>query len=199
MIRQKELAEKWGLTKGAISQMVSKGMPLTSEAIATKWRLDNQQKAFRQSAEFYTNTEEPEVEGVTNDDLKSLDTLGRLLRLQRAELLAFSSLATNAKNKNAIGTRSAIHAYERVQKAVRQAEIDHQQEKAHNRETVSRAEVSEVFAKHLGRVRSLLDSLASSACARANPSDPQCAKEAIEDAVRQLLVTIQKAEMEAFQ
>jgi hypothetical protein len=47
MIKQTELVGKWGLSKGTISGLVKKGMPLTSEADAMKWWLENQQRIFR--------------------------------------------------------------------------------------------------------------------------------------------------------
>ncbi|NBW18265.1 MAG: hypothetical protein EBR82_60860, partial [Caulobacteraceae bacterium] len=82
----------------------------------------------------------------------------------------------------------------RAQKVVRQAEIDHNEEQAHLRQTLSADEVQETFSKYLGGIRALLDAMPSSICSRANPSDPECAKQAIEDGVNQIFLAIQKAE-----
>jgi hypothetical protein len=38
----------------------------------------------------------------------------------------------------------------------------------------------------------------SSLASRANPSDPECSKKAIEEGVDQIYIAIQKGEMEAF-
>jgi len=195
MIRQVELVEKWGLSKAMISGMVKKGMPLTSESDAMKWRLQNQQASFRKGPPL-SQDESPEKESQdsSNDDLSALNTLGRLLRAQRMEVAAFRLMVKASKENNPIATRAAIHAYRDAQRVVRQAEIDHHEEQAHLRQTLPTIEVQEKYTKYLGGIRQLLDAMPSSICARANPSDPECAKQAIEDGVNQIYIAIQKAE-----
>ena len=195
MIRQVELVEKWGLSKAMISGMVKKGMPLTSEADAMKWRLQNQQAVFRKGPAL-SQDESPEKESQdsSNDDLSALNTLGRLLRAQRMEVAAFRLMVKASKENNPIATRAAIHAYRDAQRVVRQAEIDHHEEQAHLRQTLPTIEVQEKYTKYLGGIRQLLDAMPSSICSRANPSDPECAKQAIEDGVNQIYIAIQKAE-----
>jgi hypothetical protein len=192
---QVELAEKWGISKGQISKMVRAGMPLSSEAEAMRWRLANQKSSARIPPPLQPETQqESESQDTSNEDFSALNTLGRLLRAQRMEVAAFRLLARSAKEGNTIATRAAIHAYERAQKVVRQAEIDHANEQAHLRQTLPASEVQEKYQKYLGGIRQLLDAMPSSICARANPSDPECAKQAIEDAVNQIYIAIQKAE-----
>ena len=194
-MKQKELREKWGLSKGQISKMVKAGMPLSSEADAMRWRLENQKSSARIPPPLRPESqEESESQDTSNIDFSSLNTLGRLLRAQRMEVAAFRLLARSAKEGNAISTRAAIHAYERAQKVVRQAEIDHNEEQRHLRQTFSADEVREVFGKWLGAIRNLMDAMPSSLAARANPSDPECAKRAIQEGIDQIFVTIQKAE-----
>jgi hypothetical protein len=194
-LKQKELREKWGLSKGQISKMVKAGMPLSSEADAMRWRLENQKSSARIPPPLRPESqEESESQDTSNIDFSSLNTLGRLLRAQRMEVAAFRLLARSAKEGNAISTRAAIHAYERAQKVVRQAEIDHNEEQRHLRQTFSADEVREVFGKWLGAIRNLMDAMPSSLAARANPSDPECAKRAIQEGIDQIFVTIQKAE-----
>ncbi len=194
MIMQTELVEKWGMSKGQISKMVARGMPLTSEADAMRWRMENQQAIARTPPPLKPESEEPESQSISDEDLSALNTLGRLLRAQRMEVAAFRLMVRAAKESNPIATRAAIHAYERAQKVVRQAEIDHNEEQAHLRQTLSADEVQETFTKYLGGIRALLDAMPSSICSRANPSDPECAKQAVEDGVNQIFLAIQKAE-----
>ena len=77
-------------------------------------------------------------------------SLGRLLRAQRMEIVAFNQMVKAGRQENPIQTRAAIHAYERAQKAVRQAELDHHAEQAHLRQTLSINEVQETYTKYLG-------------------------------------------------
>ena len=197
MITQKELREKWGIDKGQLSRMVKKGMPLTSEAEAMKWRLTNQTKIGTKAPPL--KPDDPSEPDLTIDeDIKALSTLGRKLRAERMEVAAFNLMVKASKQQNPIATRAAIHAYERAQKVVRQAEIDHHQEQAHLRQTISTGEVQETFTKYLGGIRALLDAMPSSLASRANPSDPECSKQAMEEGVNQIYLAIQKAELEAF-
>ena len=195
MIRQVELVEKWGLSKAMISGMVKKGMPLTSEADAMKWRLQNQQAVFRKGPPL-SQDESPEKESQepSNEDLSALNTFGRKLRAERMEVAAFRLMVKASKENNPIATRAAIHAYRDAQRVVRQSEIDHHEEQAHLRQILPTIEVQEKYTKYLGGIRQLLDAMPSSICARANPSDPECAKQAIEDGVNQIYIAIQKAE-----
>lgn len=194
MIRQVELVEKWGLDPGQVSRMVKAGMPLTSEADAMRWRLANQKKVFTKAPPLPQGQDESESQNISDDDLSALNTLGRLLRAQRMEVAAFRLMVKASKENNPIATRAAIHAYRDAQRVVRQAEIDHHEEQAHLRQTLPTIEVQEKYTKYLGGIRQLLDAMPSSICARANPSDPECAKQAIEDGVNQIYIAIQKAE-----
>ena len=187
--------EKWGLSKAMISMMVKKGMPLTSESDAMKWRLQNQQASFRKGPPLIQDeSPEKESQDISNEDLSALNTLGRKLRAERMEVAAFRLMVKASKENNSIATRAAIHAYRDAQRVVRQAEIDHHEEQAHLRQTLPTIEVQEKYTKYLGGIRQLLDAMPSSICARANPSDPECAKQAIEDGVNQIYIAIQKAE-----
>ena len=192
MIQQEELVGKWGLSKAMISELVKRGMPLTSEADALRWRMENQKASPRSAPPL--KKDDSESQDLSDDDYKAITTLGRLLRAQRMEIVAFNQMVKAGRQENPIQTRAAIHAYERAQKAVRQAELDHHEEQAHLRQTLPTIEVQEKYTKYLGGIRQLLDAMPSSICARANPSDPECAKQAIEDGVNQIYIAIQKAE-----
>ena len=147
MIKQTELVGKWGLSKAMISELVKRGMPLTSEADALKWRMQNQKASLRSAPPL--KKDGSESQDLSDDDYKAITTLGRLLRAQRMEIVAFNQMVKAGRQENPIQTRAAIHAYERAQKAVRQAELDHHAEQAHLRQTVSVSEVKEINTRHL--------------------------------------------------
>ena len=75
MIKQKELCQKWAMDAGQVSRMVKKGMPLTSEADATKWRLANQQKSFRKAPPLKNEPQEKESQDISSEDLAAISTL----------------------------------------------------------------------------------------------------------------------------
>jgi hypothetical protein len=195
MIRQKELCDKWGLTKGAISQLVKAGMPLTSVVDAERWKIANQKKPSRArpilsaSANLSETSENSDAESI-----RSENSLGRLHRARRAEVVAYSLVQRATNERNPVAMRAAIQGWGEAKKRVAEAEMEHARFEEVTRVLVRMDEVREVFGKWLGAIRNLMDAMPSSLAARANPSDPECAKRAIQEGIDQIFVTIQKAE-----
>lgn len=198
MISQKELREKWGYSPGQISKMVKRGMPLDSEASAMRWRLENMKTPKSIAFPSQENKEESESADFSNEDLSATTSLGRVLRAERIELSAASKVGKALKTENIFHIKAAIHAHNEARKGYEEAKRCHEEEKARLRQTLSADEVQETLSKFLSQIRSLLDAMPSSVATRANPSDPECAKKAVQDAVTQLMITIQKTEDEAF-
>ena len=180
MITQKELREKWGIDAGQLSRMVKRGMPLTSESDAQRWRLANQKRVSKNLHAPSQTSSEP-LKDSDAESYKSKTSLGRLNRAKQAEVVAYSLVATAANNQNPVAMRAAVQGWGEAKKRVAEAEMEH-------------ARFGEVFGKWLGAIRNLMDAMPSSLAARANPSDPECAKRAIQEGIDQIFVTIQKAE-----
>jgi hypothetical protein len=195
MITQKELREKWGIDAGQLSRMVKRGMPLTSESDAQRWRLANQKRVSKsQIARTPSQTSSEPLKDSDAESYKSKTSLGRLNRAKQAEVVAYSLVATAANNQNPVAMRAAVQGWGEAKKRVAEAEMEHARWEEVSRVTVRMGEVQEWITKWHGAIRSLLDALPSSLAARANPSDPECAKQAIQDGINQIFVTIQKAE-----
>ena len=197
MIRQKELCEKWGLTKGAISQLVKAGMPLTSAVDAERWKIANQKKPSRArpilsaSANLSETSENSDAESI-----KLENPLGRLHRARRAELVAYSLVQRATNERNPVAMRAAVQGWGEAKKRVSEAEMEHARYEETTRQTIRMDEVREFITTWFGAIRNLMDAMPSSLSARANPSDPECAKVAIQEGVDQIFITIQKAEGE---
>jgi len=195
MITQKELREKWGIDAGQLSRMVKRGMPLTSESDAQRWRLANQKRVSKsQIARTPSSASSEPLKDSDAESYKSKTSLGRLNRAKQAEVVAYSLVATAANNQNPVAMRAAVQGWGEAKKRVAEAEMEHARWEEVSRVTVRMGEVQEWITKWHGAIRSLLDALPSSLAARANPSDPECAKQAIQDGINQIFVTIQKAE-----
>ena len=195
MITQKELRDKWGIDAGQLSRMVKRGMPLTSESDAQRWRLANQKRVSKsQIARTPSQTSSEPLKDSDAESYKSKTSLGRLNRAKQAEVVAYSLVATAANNQNPVAMRAAVQGWGEAKKRVAEAEMEHARWEEVSRVTVRMGEVQEWITKWHGAIRSLLDALPSSLAARANPSDPECAKQAIQDGINQIFVTIQKAE-----
>ena len=195
MITQKELREKWGIDAGQLSRMVKRGMPLTSESDAQRWRLANQKRVSKsQIARTPSPTSSEPLKDSDAESYKSKTSLGRLNRAKQAEVVAYSLVATAANNQNPVAMRAAVQGWGEAKKRVAEAEMEHARFEEVTRVLVRMDEVREVFGKWLGAIRNLMDAMPSSLASRANPSDPECAKRAIQEGIDQIFVTIQKAE-----
>jgi hypothetical protein len=195
MIRQTDLAQKWNVSRAAISKFVKAGMPLTSVNAAERWKLSNQKRVSKTEISLIPSPNSSEPSKDSDAELSvSKTSLGRLNRAKNAEVVAYSLVATAATNKNPVAMRAAVQGWGEAKKRVAEAEMEHARWEEVSRVTVRMGEVQEWITKWHGAIRSLLDALPSSLAARANPSDPECAKQAIQDGINQIFVTIQKAE-----
>jgi hypothetical protein len=195
MIRQTDLAQKWNVSRAAISKFVKAGMPLTSVNDAERWKLSNQKRVSKTEISLIPSPNSYEPSKDSDAELSvSKTSLGRLNRAKNAEVVAYSLVATAATNKNPVAMRAAVQGWGEAKKRVAEAEMEHARWEEVSRVTVRMGEVQEWITRWHGAIRSLLDALPSSLAARANPSDPECAKQAIQDGINQIFVTIQKAE-----
>ena len=195
MIRQTDLAQKWNVSRAAISKFVKAGMPLSSVNDAERWKLSNQKRVSKTEISLIPSPNSSEPSKDSDAELSvSKTSLGRLNRAKNAEVVAYSLVATAATNKNPVAMRAAVQGWGEAKKRVAEAEMEHARWEEVSRVTVRMGEVQEWITKWHGAIRSLLDALPSSLAARANPSDPECAKQAIQDGINQIFVTIQKAE-----
>ena len=195
-MRQAELARLWGISGAAVNKLVKAGMPLTSEAEAQSWKIANQKRVSRKQLLIQAPSptcSEPLKESDA-ESYGSTSSLGRLNRAKQAEVVAYSLVATAANNQNPVAMRAAVQGWGEAKKRVAEAEMEHARWEEVNRVTIRMDEVREVFGKWLGAIRNLMDAMPSSLAARANPSDPECAKRAIQEGIDQIFVTIQKAE-----
>ena len=195
MIRQTDLASKWNVSRAAISKLVKVGMPLTSVSDAERWKLANQKNPSRLQPILSASENSSETsEDLDIESLKSQTPLGRLHRAKRAEMVAYSLVMRSYKENSPVAMRAAVQGWGEAKKRVAEAEMEHARWEETNRITLRMEEVREVFGKWLGAIRNLMDAMPSSLAARANPSDPECAKRAIQEGIDQIFVTIQKAE-----
>lgn len=181
-----EIARIWGVSPGYVSRLKKKGMPLSSLAEADRWRLDNLQKPPRSQS----GGAAVRVTADTGDDSPA----ARLKRAQQAERLAFDLLQALAEGGNAVSMRAGVHAFGEAQRRCSEAELALAKHQQATRELLSGEEVQATYTKYLGGIRALMDALPSSVAVRANPSDPECARKAVEEGIDQILRMIQASE-----
>lgn len=169
-------------------------MPLRSLADADSWRLANLQKPPRSESGAVLVKQTSEGAGAGDSGIADKDSpLARLKRSQKAERLAFGLLEQLGEGGNAVAMRAGIHAWGEAKKRVSEAELEHAKHQLATGELMEAAQVIETYQNFLGYIRQLIDALPSSLATRANPSDPECAKRAIQEGVDQIFIAIQKA------
>jgi hypothetical protein len=212
MIPQKVLAEKWGISPAAISKMVKAGMPLTSESEAETWKIINTKKPSR-APNILRN--DPHVEDPKSPDivaaLSGEDAQARLNRARAAEKSAFYLVGKASQSKkdsegkelkdnngNAIidlnMLRVALAGWREAKACVDEAEVAYEKHLERSRQVIRVNEVREMWVKYLGGIYALMKNMPASTAARANPSDPECAKIAIQESVDRIFTSIKKAE-----
>lgn len=212
MISQKILAEKWGVSPAAISKMVKAGMPLSSESDAEKWRIINQKKPSRAPNILRNDNhvEDPKSPDIVTA-LTGEDAQARLNRARAAEKTAFYLVGKASQpRKDSEGNeikgndgnaiidlnmlRVALAGWREAKACVDEAEVAYERYLERSRQVIRINEVREMWAKYLGGIYALMKNMPSSTAARANPSDPECAKIAIQESVDRIFTSIKKAE-----
>jgi len=192
-IPQSHLVKLWGVSAARISHMVKAGMPLTSEADAASWKLANQKRQSRTTPILEGGISEKLKESIP-EQLTASNSIARKARAGKAEMVAFSLVGSAYNEKNPVALRSAIAGWGEAKKRMFEAEMEHARFEEMTKQTIRVDVVREFITSWFGSIRSLMDAMPSSLSSRANPSDPECAKVAIQEGVDQIFITIQKAE-----
>jgi len=195
MITQNTLVKKWGISAGAISKMVKRGMPLQSESDAENWRMANQKRVGRGGGKL-KNPIKIESTKAQEEEGDWISPYARIKMAEQALLEANAMLKNSSAEGNAVAMRAAVDSQINAQKSLIIAEEAKENYDLRKRNTLAMGEVKEFISTWFGAIRNLMDAMPSSLSARANPSDPECAKVAIQEGVDQIFITIQKAEGE---
>ena len=150
MLTQKEIAEKWGISRARVCTMVKNGMPITSISEAEKWKLINQKRPGRGKAILSQSINSSETSATLDAESQRSETpLGRLIRGKKAELVAYSLVVQSAKERNPVAMRAAVQGWGEAKKRVAEAEMEHARFEEVTRVLVRMDEVREVFGKWL--------------------------------------------------
>jgi len=183
------------VSPGYVSRLAKRGMPIGSLAEADSWRLANLQKPPRSQAGVASVKVAAKVEAKGEALAEGGESPeARLKRAQQAEIVAYGVLLQLAEGGNAVSLRAGVHAFGEAQRRCSEAELNLAKHRQATNELISVQEVEAVFTETLGTIRALMDALPASVCVRANPSDPELAKKALEEATNQILRAINQAE-----
>lgn len=186
MVNQTELAAKIGVSPAMVSKYKKEGMPLDSIKNAFTW-LERRKIGLKKKPKKMHGP------GVVLES-GSGDPNDARRRAIDAELACYRVLTDAIDGGDPSEVKTAAAAWRDAQKAVIESERLLLETQTKARTMIGLDEVNEVFNRHLGGIRQLMDALPASLAAKCNPADSDLAREVLEDGVAQIFAQITKAE-----
>jgi hypothetical protein len=185
-MKQNDLAAALGIDKSKVSRCAKRGMPTDSVENASIWLQRNRVK-------FSGPSKAGNFPSVTISTASG-DPVDARQRAVDAEAACYKVMTEAIGRGIPIEIKTAAAAWRDAQKAVIESERLLLETQTKARTMIGLDEVNEVFGRHLGGLRQLIDALPAALAAKCNPADPDLAREVLEDGVAQIFAQISKAE-----
>lgn len=198
-IRQIDLANKWGLDRSTIANLVRKGMPLDSEEAAMRWRHANKrgQKLGGANVPMPVPLKDVVVDAAAstrsdNDAEEKYSTEAMYRRCQSVELAAYSAIGRSLQpgsptadqlKMNMAAHSQAVSAKLRVERQIKDEAIA-------TRTLIHYDDAVKQFMDVLLPLRTLIDGMPRVCGPRCNPSDPQLSTKILEEWVKNSFLKI---------
>lgn len=204
MIRQAELARRWGVSREYVRKLTTKGMPLDSEEAATEWREANARsrksaggkRAAEQMEEVVASIEPAKRKrGRPRKDASSAADMsleGALKSAIMAQIQAKKMLDDAMASGKPAAVAPALSIHTKAIEARFAAEKAYREEQAQRRVLVPLAEATEMFRKGWDLMIGRLKRLPQAKCTLCNPADPRRAFDVLEAAATEIIAEAQK-------
>ena len=195
MATLQEIADAWGCSQPYISKLKNKGMPTDTIENATAWRENNRERSGKLPSNSISggvvipkDTSVP----VSKGDLSRDDIYGCLARARNTEKVSYAILHNAQVNNETHKLPSLVKAHREAVKSRMEAEIKVESLQVAMGSKIDADVARNIFARYMMTIRNLMEGLGASVCRRANPSDPELAKDAISDGIKQIIAVIEK-------
>lgn len=186
-ISQKTLAERWELSPGRISQLVSEGMPLDSIEAAEKWRAQRHLSTGIPPSDYKMNpTAEGEAPAEPGDEPEEktpttvLETFDSIIERQRI-LVQISRNQYIKAVKSGSPQQSRLYAsYDKTVNTLTKLKAEADRLALMNREYIRATDATEAMRKLAGDFVNRLDKLALDVAEACNPENPAKAVKVLE-------------------
>jgi hypothetical protein len=181
-MNQAGLARKWKIARSRVTQYKSEGMPVDSEESAFAWiAMNYPDRACEimgsEKQPIETNAPLPGNPSAKETRTKDLSVV--VARMGKNENVAWKML-DDAINKSDIARIQTFTKHYNAASAARlQSEKEYAEYKIKTGELISASEAIELLGMILSPIKTMLSALAFSCASRANPTDPDLAREAI--------------------
>jgi hypothetical protein len=170
-------------------------MPTDTIENATAWRENNRERSGKLPSNSISggvvipkDTSVP----VSKGDLSRDDIYGCLARARNTEKVSYAILHNAQVNNETHKLPSLVKAHREAVKSRMEAEIKVESLQVAMGSKIDADVARNIFARYMMTIRNLMEGLGASVCRRANPSDPELAKDAIADGVKQIIAVIEK-------
>lgn len=186
-ISQKTLVERWELSPGRISQLVSEGMPLDSVEAAEKWRAQRHLSTGIPPSDFKmegSSPQDPPAEVPDEPDEKTpttvLETFDSIIERQRI-LVQISRNQYIKAVKSGSPQQSRLYAsYDKTVNTLTKLKAEADRLALMNREYIRAADATDAMRKLAGDFVNRLDKLALDVAEACNPENPAKAVKVLE-------------------
>ena len=192
-----EIANAWGCSPQYVQQCKKKGMPTDTIENANAWKMANSERSSKVvklgngSGGGSSSTPPPNVP-IDPTDLTRDDIYGCLARARQTEKVAYALLHEAQVRRDSGRLPNLVKAHREALRSRMEAEIRIEALHVSRGSKIDDDIVRGIFSRYMTTIRNLMEGLGASVCRRANPSDPELAKEAIADGVKQIIAVIDK-------
>jgi len=193
-ISQKALAERWELSAGRISQLVSEGMPLDSFEDAERWRAGRHMDTGVPPANYRIETPEDEQPAPEQQSRNVLETFDSIVERQRI-LVQLSRNQYIKSVKDGSPQQSRLYAsYDKTVNTLTKLKAEADRLAVINREYIRARDAAEAMRELMGEVVNRLDKLALDVSEYCNPDNPAKAAKVLEAWSRKVREELSKDE-----
>lgn len=181
-VTQAQLAERWELSRGRISQLVSEGMPLTSFEEAERWRAQRHMRTGIAPGDYKiepgdTQDEpqpQPDEEASESDDKPTtvLETFDSIVERQRILVQIARNQYIKAVKSSSPQQSRLYASYDKTVNTLTKLKAEADRLALMNREYIRATDAADAMRKLTGEFVNRLDKLALDVAESCNPENP---------------------------
>lgn len=199
MVSLTEIAKATGVSISHLSKKKSEGMPQDSVESAKDW-LDRNRKNPPRSPNLQPKPLAPEDQkpqeldtpSVTKRDLLRDDIYGCLARAKQSEKFCYALLHQAQANQDHARLPNLVKAHKEALRGRLEAEERVEALQVSTGAVIGVDLAKNILSRYMTTIRNLLENMPSSICRRVNPSDPELAKDVLEEAIDKVISVIHK-------
>jgi hypothetical protein len=175
-VKQSDLAERWELSPGRISQLVTDGMPLDSFEAAEKWRAERHAESGIAPSNFRMegspNIEEPPIEQKSASSGSVLETFDSIVERQRFLVQVSRNEYIKAVKAGSPQQSKLYASYDKTVNTLTKLKAESDRLAVITKEYIRSTDAADAMRTFASEVLNRLDKLALEVAEQCNPENP---------------------------